>query len=124
VSLDPAAHRGPWRSRPAVRHADRVPRRPAAAVLLAAGLALAGCGSGVVRAAQVADAAEDSLAKQVGQRPAVTCRHDLAAEVGATTRCTLTARGLAGTYGVTVTVTAVDGGRARFDVRVDPAPLG
>jgi Domain of unknown function (DUF4333) len=99
-----------------------VTRRPAATVLLAA-LLLAGCGTGVVQAARVAAAAEHSLEKQVGLRPDVTCPRDLRAEVGATTRCTLTAEGLDGRYGVTVSVTAVEDGQARFAVRVDPSPL-
>ena len=85
---------------------------------------LAGCGAGSVASGDVATAAEDSLEEQVGQRPDVSCPEDLEAEVGATTRCTLTADGLDGEYGVTVTVTEVDGDRASFDVEVDQEPQG
>ena len=88
--------------------------------VLAAGLA--GCGTAKVAAATVAKAAEDALEQQVGTRPDVTCPHDLTAKVGATTRCTLTAQGLDGTYGVTVTVRSVQSGKAHFEVKVDDQP--
>ena len=103
-------------------------RRPAPLVAVLVGpavlLGLAGCGASSVKAADVATAAEDSLEQQVGARPDVTCPDDLEAKVGATTRCSLTAEGLDGTYGVTVRVTEVDGGRASFDVQVDSQPRG
>ena len=98
-------------------------RRPALLaliLLLAAGLA--GCDSTKVAAATVAKAAEDALQQQVGTRPDVSCPHDLPAKVGATTRCTLTAEGLDGTYGITVTVRSVENGKAHFDVKVDDQP--
>jgi hypothetical protein len=102
-----------------------VPRRLVPLCGLSAVLfALAGCGAGTVSKADLATAAENLLEKQVGQRPDVTCPDDLEAEVGATMRCTLTAEGLDGRYGVTVTVTKVDGDQARFDVQVDTEPLG
>lgn len=97
--------------------------RPALLALvpvLAAGLAA--CGTTRVAAATVAKAAEDALEQQVGTRPDVSCPHDLAAKVGATTRCTLTAEGLDGTYGITVTVRSVENGKAHFDVKVDDQP--
>jgi hypothetical protein len=84
----------------------------------------AGCGTGTVSKGDVAKAAEDSLEQQVGQRPDVACPDDLEAKVGAKTRCTLTADGLDGKYGVTVTVTKVDGDQASFDVQVDSEPQG
>jgi hypothetical protein len=86
-------------------------------------LALAGCGSEVA-ARDVATAVADAVEPRIGARPDVTCPDDLPAEVGARTRCTLTGGELDGRYGVTVTVAAVDDGRARFDVEVDTAPLG
>ena len=86
-------------------------------------LGLTGCG-GTVDAGDVATAAEDALEEQVGARPDIVCPDDLEAEVGAETRCTLTAGDDPAEYGVTVTVTAVDGGDAEFDVVVDEAPRG
>jgi hypothetical protein len=83
---------------------------------------LAACGAATLAAEDVATGAEDALEQQVGQRPDVTCPEDLAAEVGAETRCTLTAEGLEGEYGVTVKVTSVEGDTANFDVQVDSEP--
>ena len=81
-------------------------------------LGLTACGL-TVAADEVATAAEDALEEQVGTRPDIVCPEDLEAEVGAETRCTLTAGDDPTDYGVTVTVTAVDGGDAEFDVEVD-----
>lgn len=86
-------------------------------------LGLAGCG-GTVAADDVATEAEAALEEQVGSRPDIVCPDDLEAEVGAETRCTLTAGDDPTEYGVTVTVTAVDGGQAQFDVEVDGQPQG
>lgn len=100
-------------------------RRPVLLVvpaLLVVGLA--GCGTATVPAKTVAGSAADALQKQVGTRPDITCPHDLEAKVGATTRCTLTAEGLDGSYGVTVRVTSVKNGKANFDVQVDDHPQG
>jgi hypothetical protein len=82
------------------------------------------CGAGTVDKDDVAKAAEDALEQQVGQRPDVSCPKDLEGKVGATTRCTLTADGVDGTYGVTVTVTKVEGDKASFDFQVDSEPQG
>jgi hypothetical protein len=95
-----------------------------AVVVLPVLVLVAGCGSGTVSKGDVAKAAEDSLEQQVGQRPDVSCPEDLEAKVGASARCTLTADGLDGTYGVTVTVTKVEDDQARFDVQVDSEPQG
>jgi hypothetical protein len=86
-------------------------------------LALTGCGSQVT-ARDVAAAVADAVQPRLGARPDVSCPHDVPAEVGARTRCTLTGAGLDGRYGVTVTVATVENGRARFDVAVDTEPLG
>ena len=94
------------------------------AVVLPVLVLAAACGTATVDKGDVASAAEDSLEQQVGQRPDVSCPKDLEAEVGATTRCTLTAEGLDGTYGVTVTVTEVEDDQASFDVQVDSEPQG
>ena len=100
-------------------------RRPVQLVLLPLiAVGPAGCGTVTVSAHDVATAAEQALEQQVGSRPDITCPHDLEAKVGASTRCTLTADGLDGTYGVTVRVRSVQGGKATFDVRVDEQPQG
>ncbi len=72
--------------------------------------------------AEVADAAEDALEKEVGSRPDITCPEGLDEEEGASTRCTLTASDDPVEYGVTVTVTAV-GKSTKIDVQVDEEPL-
>lgn len=94
----------------------------AAAPVLMVGLV--GCGPSDLAADQVATGAEDALEKRVGARPDVSCPEDLKAEVGATTRCTLTAGDDPTRYGVTVTVTSVEGDTADFDVQVDDKPAG
>ena len=85
---------------------------------------LTACGTDAVPAAEVSDAVETLLEQQVGVRPDVVCPDDLAPEAGASTRCTLTAGGDPTAYGVTVTITAVEGDRPTYRVEVDPEPLG
>jgi len=46
------------------------------------------------------------------------------AEVGATTRCTLTGGEDPTKYGVSIKVTEVDGDNAKFDITVDDQPQG
>jgi hypothetical protein len=78
------------------------------------------CGTDVLPAKQVADGAAKALEPQVGVRPDVSCPEDVEQTVGATARCTA---GVAGaTYGVTVTVTGVDGEDAVYSVEVDDKP--
>ena len=99
-------------------------RRPplAAIPLLLAGLAA--CSSTpVLTADTVASSAEDALEKQIGVRPSITCPDDVDAKVGEETRCTLTGGDDPTEYGVTVTVTSVEGRNATFDVQVDEEPL-
>ena len=109
----------------AARDAVRVSRRPLRiAVVLAAGGLLAGCGAEHVEATAVASAVADQVEEQAGAKPDVDCPEDLAAEVGASARCSLILDGVDGTYGVTVTVTSVEDGEAHFDVRVDDEPRG
>lgn len=99
-------------------------RRPllAAVPFLFAGLSA--CGSSTLSADEVANKSEDALEEQIGLRPQITCPEDLEAKVGAETRCTLTGGDDPTEYGVTVTVTSVDGDNAKFDVQVDDQPLG
>ncbi|WP_203217407.1 DUF4333 domain-containing protein [Nocardia arthritidis] len=62
------------------------------------------------------------LAAEVGQAPkAVSCPGDLPAQVGTQMRCQL--QDEAGrVYGLTVTVTAVQGTDVKFDIKVDDQP--
>jgi uncharacterized protein DUF4333 len=69
----------------------------------------------------VANQISSQLAGQVGHKPdSVTCPDDLKAAVGATQRCELTDQGA--TYGVTVTVSSVDGDNVKYDIKVDDKP--
>ena len=78
-------------------------------------------GSPLVRLHRQEAAAQ--LAAAVGTAPdSLTCPGDLTAEVGTEMRCELTAGDA--TYGLTITVTAVDDESAEFDVVVDDAPVG
>ncbi|RNL78435.1 DUF4333 domain-containing protein [Nocardioides marmorisolisilvae] len=92
------------------------------AVALAAGLTVAvtGCTKSVP-ANDLEKQVKSGLTKSVGQAPdSVDCPKDLKGKVGATARCTLKAEGK--TYGLTVTVTSVDGGKVKFDIKVDDSP--
>jgi ABC-type Fe3+-hydroxamate transport system substrate-binding protein len=98
----------------------------AAAALVLVGLA--GCSASVsvgtpqVTAEDVAQQVSDSLGESVGVPPEkVECPDDLDAEIDAELRCVLTDAGVE--YGVTVTVTAVDGKDVDFTVLVDDGPL-
>lgn len=62
-----------------------------------------------------------SLGKQFGREPDdVTCPDDLEGKVGVEGRCVLTDGGVS--YGVTVTVTSVEGKTINFDAVVDKKP--
>jgi hypothetical protein len=101
-----------------------VPRRLrllAAIPFLLAGLTA--CSStAVLTADTVATSAEDALEEQIGIRPTISCPEDVEAKVGEKTRCTLTGGDDPTEYGVTVTVTSVEGKNATFDVEVDEKP--
>jgi hypothetical protein len=85
---------------------------------------LTACGARALPADDVATGAEEALEKQVGVRPDISCPEDLAAEVGAKTECTLTAGDDPTKYGVTVTITSVNGEKANYSVEVADKPLG
>jgi Domain of unknown function (DUF4333) len=69
----------------------------------------------------VAQEVSTRLAEQVGHRPdSVTCPADLKGDVGTTLLCTLQDNGHS--YGVTVTVTQVDGNHVDFNLKVDDNP--
>lgn len=101
-----------------------MPRHPHRMVIPVVLVVLSACGSATLTLSRtsVATGAEDALEKLVGSRPDVTCPKDLDAKVGARTRCTLTAGSDPRKYGVTVTVTSVEGTHAKFDVQVDKQP--
>ena len=92
-------------------------------VVLAASGALAGCGVETLTAGEVADDVATLLEEQVGVRPEISCPEELPVEVGATTRCTLTAGEDPTEYGVTVTVEAVDDDEPEYGVEVDREPV-
>ncbi|CAL9458364.1 hypothetical protein SUDANB121_02602 [Nocardiopsis dassonvillei] len=78
--------------------------------------------NGTVPADQVAQKSSDALAASVGQTPdGFTCMEGLPAQMGAEIRCNLVDGGT--NYGVTVTVTSVDGDNVGWDVKVDDQPL-
>ncbi|HEY4630897.1 MAG TPA: DUF4333 domain-containing protein, partial [Blastococcus sp.] len=91
--------------------------------VLLVGLSACG-GTATLSSDEVATKAEDALEKQVGTRPDISCPEDVKAEVGATTRCTLTAGDDPTEYGVSIKVKEVDGSNAKFDIQVDDQPKG
>ncbi|CAB4341796.1 unannotated protein [freshwater metagenome] len=93
----------------------------------AVSLALAACGGSVsvgtptVNQEELQTNVQTQLTKLVGeQAPPIVCPDTLDAKVGSTTTCTLTDS--SGTYNVTVKVTSVDGGTAKFDIQVADKP--
>ena len=71
--------------------------------------------------AELAKEISAQLEKQVGRAPeSIECPGDLEGKVGVTMRCTLNDSGQ--TYGVTVTVTKVEGTEVEFDSKVDAEP--
>lgn len=98
-------------------------RRPPSLVPVAlSGLLLtAACGTPALSGSALAKEVSSQLTAKVGQKPdRVSCPEDLKAEVGATTRCTLTASGQ--TYGVIVRATSVQGSNVKFSIQVDARP--
>jgi Domain of unknown function (DUF4333) len=75
--------------------------------------------SSTVDGKNVAQSVFDQLAENGKQVDKVSCP-DLAAQVGATQRCSLVSG--TETYGVTVTVTSVQGTDVKFDIQVDQQP--
>lgn len=88
------------------------------------GIALGSCSAGnaSVDQGELETQVSDTLEAQVGTAPeSVECPDELAAEAGATTRCTVTAPD-GSEIGATVTVDEVDGSDVNFSVEVDDAP--
>ena len=103
--------------------ADRRLRLLTAVPVVLVGLSACG-GSATLKADEVATKAEDALEHKIGVRPDISCPDDVKAEVGAKTRCTLTAGDDPAEYGVSITVNKVEGADATFDIRVDDQPSG
>jgi Domain of unknown function (DUF4333) len=93
-------------------------------ILAVAVLALASCGGvDTVPADEVATDVAALLEQEVGVRPEIVCPDPVPAEVGASTRCTLTAGDDPTEYGVTVSVASVEDGEPEYAVEVDREPL-
>ncbi|XCM29072.1 DUF4333 domain-containing protein [Streptomyces parvus] len=101
---------------------------------VAAGALLVGCSGSVSVGNSEPKLSSDKLATTVSEKlaattnqpkPDITCPEDLPGKVGATTRCTLTAKD-GSTLGVSVKVTSVEGDKINFDIKADdtasPAP--
>ena len=99
---------------------ERVAGTPAAAPASTVGGDVASADpSTTVDGKNVAQSVFDQLAANGKQVDKVSCP-DLAAQVGATQRCSLVSG--TETYGVTVTVTTVQGTDVKFDIQVDQSP--
>lgn len=84
-------------------------------------LGLLGCGPGQIDKADVEASAQQALTESVGQEsPPISCPSDLEAEVGASEVCTITISDQP--YDVTVTVTSVENGKAKFSAEVATEP--
>lgn len=100
----------------------------AAAIALAAALALSACGSDESAPDGTllkGSALEQDIAGRLadangGTSPTVSCPGNLPIKTGATMRCRTKTGGAE--YGVTVTVTGVEDGNAKYDITVDPQP--
>ncbi len=99
--------------------ADTAVGTPTTAPTTALTTAPSTAGAGVVDGKSVAQSVLLQLKAEDKQVDEVSCP-DLPATVGASQRCTL--RTGADTYGVTVTVTSVQGTDVKFDIQVDKTP--
>ena len=98
-------------------------RRTLAIISVTLMLGATACGSGSVSTADLEAEVSAQLEQLVGQAPdSVDCPDALPAEVDAEVRCTLTSGDTM--FGLTLTVTSVEDGKALFDVVVDDAPQG
>ncbi len=94
------------------------PRRLLTRSVVALVLGAAACSSGSASSSDLEGEVSSQLEALVGQAPdSVSCPDELPAEVGAEVRCTLTSDET--TFGLTVTVTSVDGDVVIFDIVVD-----
>ena len=87
-------------------------------VAAVAAAALSGCGEDVLKEEDVERDAKRVLTEQVGEEPKrIDCPGDLEAKKGETMKCTLVASDDS-EVDVTVTVTEVADGKAKYDVEV------
>ncbi|SRR5690554_3223389 len=86
-----------------------------------AGLLLAGCSSNAVEQIEVEEQTAYSLTQLFGQTPEVLCPADLEAEVGTEMICAVYPVDEDAEYEAYLTVTAVEGDIAHFDIELsDP----
>ena len=85
------------------------------------GTGLTGCGAGAVDRDEVATTVTSALRGQGVTVEGLTCPADLPATVGQVLRCEFTAGGQP--VDAVVTVTAVDGGTAHYDVHTEARPV-
>lgn len=79
---------------------------------------VAACGEETVEQPELEQQVKEALTAEVGQEPkAIRCPGDIAAEVGATTRCVLVGED-DGELDVDVRVTSVEGDQVNFDIQV------
>ncbi|PXY20231.1 DUF4333 domain-containing protein [Prauserella flavalba] len=92
-----------------------------------AALALTACSAEISTTKQVSKedlerSTADALEQRVGQRPEqIECPGAIDAEQGTKARCVLAHQGTS--YGVSVTVTSVEGDNVKYDVAVDEKPM-
>lgn len=92
-----------------------LPVRTAAALILGLTLALTGCGTKVLTTDEAEKQISASVEKETGTAPEdVSCADDVDAEVGKTSKCTVTIDGE--DINVTVKITKVDGDNVEFDI--------
>ena len=87
-------------------------------------LGLTACGGDTLDGGEVSTTVADQLEEQAGSRPNVDCPEEIPAEVGSEVRCTLSVDGEPDEYGVTVTITSVEGDTAEYEAEVDSEPMG
>jgi hypothetical protein len=82
-------------------------------------LVLSGCGTASIKRSELETQTQRALTKSVGkQAPKAVCPDELEAKKGAETRCHMDFPE-SKRLGITVTVSAVDGDKARFAVAAD-----
>lgn len=82
----------------------------------------AGCGGAVVKESELETQAKKAVGSVAGREPeSIDCPGDIDAEVDATIRCVLEDNGRR--WGMTITITEVDGEDVRFTTQVDDEQL-
>jgi Domain of unknown function (DUF4333) len=86
------------------------------AVAASLSILLTGCSASKIERQELESKAASALEREIGALPEVRCGADLAAEVDATTECVAVAPGSDEELPITITVTAVQDGRADFEI--------